>query len=236
MLDWKNLLESPEQNTFNELRQSSCTSNLMASCWVWLSRRHLIPPDCVATHVSLTETWPEMQPARPNGSHALKTIVYWDLNEPSPAAQDIRTWNLCMDISLVVCNATTSNLFDMDQAVDLARSLSSGSSSYQPVHFRFLLPRDDRMFRCSILEKSDLAAFELLSRNWVFHLDDDSVEYEGGMKLVSRMLSLMLCAMGNACDPMKRLSSMDDGEAQTCPQDRRNLQLDLSQESACSSK
>jgi hypothetical protein len=146
LLEWENLLESPGQNTFGKLRRSIRTSNLIASCWVWLSRGHLILSDRIATHGSLTETWPEMQPARPNGSHVLKNIVCWDLSEPDPAAQDIQTWSLCLVISLVVCNATASNLFDMDQAVDLARSLCSGSSSFSLCTFVFCCPGTMKCF------------------------------------------------------------------------------------------
>jgi hypothetical protein len=165
-------------------------------------------PDRVVAHAALAETWPSLQPRRPNGSHALKSIVYWEqvvFEEPLPANDNEEEWELCTDISLGVCRDPASSLFDMDQAADLARLIDGAfaTDSPAPVHVRFLLPRDGETYRCASLDKTMSPSFKLVCRNWVWHLDDDLMVLDGGIKVVQKMLALLLCALGNSWDPAK---------------------------------
>jgi hypothetical protein len=122
-----------------------------------------------------------------------------------PEIDNEEEWELCMNISLGVCRDPASNLFDMDQAADLARLIDGAfaADSLAPVHVRFLLPRDGQTFRCASLHKTESPSFNLVCRNWVWHLDDDLVELDGGITVVQKMVALLLCALGNAWDPAK---------------------------------
>lgn len=126
-----------------------------------------------------------------------------------------------MDISLGVCRDPASSLFDMDQAADLVRLIDGtfAEDSHAPVHVRFLLPRDGETFRCAPLHKTESPSFKLVCRNWVWHLDDDLVELDGGIKVVQKMLALLLCALGNAWDPAK------DADQWTSENPRPELQI-----------
>jgi hypothetical protein len=141
---------------------------------------------------------------RPNGSHVLKSVVHCDFADEEDEAEDAELV-LCIKVSLAACPATANNLFDMDQAVEIAKYLSfdSAASLHAPVHVSFLTPRDGEVLSCSVLQRADLPSCEMRCTNWVYHLEDEVLEHEGARELARKMLAMHLCALGNSCDPAK---------------------------------